>query len=169
VLYSPPDDQEMTYAFDDWACGVILFAMMTCTLPFVESDLLAKRRLILNIPESISDGNSVSGGLKSDSQYFSFGFISAGAVDIIVSLLNPQPLGRTSIVDVLASAEWLAAERCKELPETATTIALAQQISRPRVDVYFALSLPLSLSLSLSSSFLILLSFAFLFGLSVCV
>jgi serine/threonine protein kinase len=56
VLYSPPDDQEMTYAFDDWACGVILFAMMTCTLPFRELQLMSKRALTLNIPESISEG-----------------------------------------------------------------------------------------------------------------
>ena len=56
VLYSPPDDQEMTYAFDDWACGVILFAMMTCTLPFRELQIKSKRNLTLKIPETISEG-----------------------------------------------------------------------------------------------------------------
>jgi serine/threonine protein kinase len=56
ILYSPPDDDEMSFSFDDWACGVILFAMLTCSLPFAESDLIAKRNLTLHIPEAVPDG-----------------------------------------------------------------------------------------------------------------
>jgi hypothetical protein len=46
----------MTFSFDDWSCGIILFAMLSCSLPFPEADLAAKKHLTLNIPENISDG-----------------------------------------------------------------------------------------------------------------
>ncbi len=70
------------------------------------------------------------------------------ALTIIVNLLNPDPKGRMSIADVLASAEWLDSERCKELPETITTLALARQMSRPVLKVIFALFLPFPQSYS---------------------
>ncbi len=56
VLYAPPDDDEMSFSFDDWACGIILFAMLTSSLPFTEADLISKKNLILRLPEDYSDG-----------------------------------------------------------------------------------------------------------------
>jgi hypothetical protein len=56
IAYSPPFDNLMTFSFDDWSCGVILYAMLTCTLPFSTRVLEAKTNLILSVPESINDG-----------------------------------------------------------------------------------------------------------------
>jgi hypothetical protein len=56
VLYAPPFDYEMSFGFDDWACGVILFAMLTRSLPFREEDLTSKKPLTLNIPSNITEG-----------------------------------------------------------------------------------------------------------------
>ena len=55
-MYSPPCDDEMTFSFDDWSCGIILYAMLTCTLPFSPQTLRTKGNLILNVPQHISDG-----------------------------------------------------------------------------------------------------------------
>lgn len=52
-----------------------------------------------------------------------------------MSLLHTDSSSRVSVGDVLSSAEWMSSERLKELPETATTLALASHISRPRVKV----------------------------------
>jgi hypothetical protein len=56
MVYCPPCDSMMTYAWDAWACGVVLYAMTTCRLPFEKEDLLAKRDLQLCLPEEMSDG-----------------------------------------------------------------------------------------------------------------
>ena len=56
VVYSPPSDGAMTYAWDDWAVGVILYAMVTRTLPFSRDDLVNQKDLVLNVPHRISDG-----------------------------------------------------------------------------------------------------------------
>ena len=56
VVYSPPSDGAMTFAWDDWAVGVILYAMVTRTLPFSREDLKQQKDLVLNVPHHISDG-----------------------------------------------------------------------------------------------------------------
>ncbi len=58
LQYSPPDDDLMTFSFDDWACGVILYAMLTCNLPFSAELLLAKVDMTLNVPSFVTDGNT---------------------------------------------------------------------------------------------------------------
>ena len=35
---------------------IILFVMLTCSFPFTEEELLAKTGMVLNVPESVSDG-----------------------------------------------------------------------------------------------------------------
>ena len=57
IVYSPPSDRAMTFGWDDWAVGVILYAMVTRTLPFSREDLLQQRDLVLNVPHHISDGS----------------------------------------------------------------------------------------------------------------
>ncbi len=145
--YSPPDDSEMTFAFDDWACGVILFTMLTCTFPFTEAALSAKRDLTLNIPDDISDGLSSLFLLESLSEYFSrifylseflslIIFYVKDVVEILVGLLNLNAKGRVSVGEVLGSAVWLASERSKVLPETLSTLEMAKRAMRPREQVH---------------------------------
>ena len=52
-----------------------------------------------------------------------------------MGLLNSYPIGRKSACEVMTSSEWLAKERYTELPETLTTLAIANQMSRPHVEV----------------------------------
>ena len=93
----------MSFSFDDWSCGVILFAMLTCTLPFSERELRGKDELTLHISSKISED----------------------AVSIFEGLLNPNSTGRMSVSKMLVSSQWLSSERCKKLPETLSTLAMS--------------------------------------------
>jgi hypothetical protein len=56
VIYSPPFDDGISFAWDVWACAVVLYAMLTNKLPFSKIELLSKRNLTLDLPLDFSDG-----------------------------------------------------------------------------------------------------------------
>ena len=59
ILYFPPSDERLSYAWDSWSCGVVLYAMMTRAKPFKESDMKTGN-LNLFIPPDKSDGEKVN-------------------------------------------------------------------------------------------------------------
>ena len=56
VIYSPPFDDGISFAWDVWACAVVLYAMLTNKLPFSKIELLSKKNLTLDLPLDFSDG-----------------------------------------------------------------------------------------------------------------
>ena len=54
-LYSPPADPKVSFAWDNWSCGVVLYAMFCGALPFSLEEL-GKRVVTLEIPPEIPDG-----------------------------------------------------------------------------------------------------------------
>ena len=58
VMYSPPYDEELTYGWDIWACGVVLYVLVNYQYPFNYYSLKQKQQLILAISPDLSDGIS---------------------------------------------------------------------------------------------------------------
>ena len=55
ILYFPPSDERLSYAWDSWSCGVVLYAMMMNGYPFKEDELITGD-LKLYIPVDKCDG-----------------------------------------------------------------------------------------------------------------
>ena len=106
LLYAPPSDRYITYAWDDWSCGVILYAMTTYSLPFKRDELVSNDDLELNIPSFISDGFLSFPFLPHfyyPSLFLSLFLITSKKielVDVLVGLLTINRLRRKSVAQV---------------------------------------------------------------------
>jgi len=96
VLYSPPCDAEMSFAWDAWALGIILYAMLVCSLPFTENQLTNSSDLELAVPPQIP----------------------AETYEIFEGFLNPDSTQRTPVGEMIAVSKWLKSERAKAIPES---------------------------------------------------
>jgi serine/threonine protein kinase len=132
-MYSPPDDEVLTFAFDDWSCGVILYSMLTCTLPFREEDLIERKKdIVLNVPEKIDDGISLFllSLLPLLQSLVSVSLtLSLDAMRILCLLLNLDRTSRASVADVMMTSVWLDSERAKR-KESANISEFAQRVLR---------------------------------------
>ena len=96
--------------------GVILFAMLSATLPFSVEQLKANSLEII-IPSRITDGLSFL-------TYFLFSSISLisplapDALSLLRGFLNPNMEERSSTSDLMLNSDWLKTEREKVSPET---------------------------------------------------
>mmetsp|Transcript_27917 Transcript_27917/g.38781 ORF Transcript_27917/g.38781 Transcript_27917/m.38781 type:complete len:757 (-) Transcript_27917:128-2398(-) len=95
LLYAPPSDNLITFGWDDWSAGIILYAMVTYSLPFKRAELLSTSDLELNIP----------------------GFVSDDVVEVIVSLLTINRRARKTVGEVIYTCEWFK-DSIGCLPET---------------------------------------------------
>ena len=54
-LYAPLDDR-MSFEWDAWGCGVVMFAIMFGVLPFERKDLRERNELSVTLPKRVSNG-----------------------------------------------------------------------------------------------------------------
>eukprot|EP00009_Paramoeba_aestuarina_P008357 CAMPEP_0201508496 /NCGR_PEP_ID=MMETSP0161_2-20130828/1846_1 /ASSEMBLY_ACC=CAM_ASM_000251 /TAXON_ID=180227 /ORGANISM="Neoparamoeba aestuarina, Strain SoJaBio B1-5/56/2" /LENGTH=682 /DNA_ID=CAMNT_0047903187 /DNA_START=550 /DNA_END=2595 /DNA_ORIENTATION=+ len=88
-VYCPPHIHKIDFGWDNWAVGVLLFAMCTGSLPFSKESLDSGEDLVLNVPLDISDD----------------------VVSILAELLCPDPRRRGTVTNVLMTSRWLSMER----------------------------------------------------------
>jgi len=100
VMYCPPCDTEISYAWDDWAVGIILFAMLCGSLPFTEQQLVSNGDLEMSVPSHVSDE----------------------ILPIFEGLLNPNRFERESVGEIVMTSAWLEGERQKAVPESVSHI-----------------------------------------------
>ncbi len=160
MWYSPPVDaikSDDRFAIDHWACGVVLYAMLTCSLPFSHSALSASKPLALKIPPHISKGSF------SDNPFLTIFRISlpiflcigtTGAVDVIAALLNANAVERISVADILISSDFFEQERSSNRPEALATLSIAKKLSTHDTIVHIVHILMSDFSLNRLISFL---------------
>jgi len=102
-LYSPPNDSKISYAWDDWACGVIFYVMVSGVLPFTETQLLSGEALELSVPSHLSD----------DVLY------------ILEGLLEPNRLSRMTVASMILTSQWLEPQLQKAAPEAIAHLYLS--------------------------------------------
>jgi serine/threonine protein kinase len=132
-MYSPPSDDGVTFGWDVWSCGIILYALANYRLPFTKAEILQKRNLLLYIPPEFTDGMSVVSG--SDRQIerermnvffhemirISFDGFSEYA-ELLVMMLNDCQEERISMKQVLQS-QWCVFQNDSNSPAEPTSLS----------------------------------------------
>ena len=85
-MYSPPEGTP-SFAWDCWSCGVVLFALLTCGLPFDEQTVHSRGKCPLRFPSQVSIG-----------LFFFFFFIFFSFFFLFFSFLFFSSLSKTFLI-----------------------------------------------------------------------